>query len=285
MIATNLLVFQEALRLVGPIKLIDYGEEVTADKLWEKAQFYSQERFFPGSKQKREFLKDLAKGLLMKMGDAGLFQKLKLLNLAVKMANEKQIMIYSNEGGFQKFLETVGWGGEVRQRNCPAWLVNCVADSLMVVEANLGVNKSNCCVERKARLEMKKNENGWDHKLTLIYENHSGDSAWGGKYKAWVRLIIPSSASCPCLRSKLHSVRHNLRAIFLLAVLVIPTASLNPTFNQNRLTFFQILTRRFRLSSKYHNIMKIRLFLFVSLLIFPNTVGGNRETANLNSAW
>ena len=193
-IATNLLVFQGALRLVGPIKLIDYGEEVTADKLWEKAQFYSQERFFPGSKQKREFLKDLAKGLLMKMGDAGLFQKLKLLNLAVKMANEKQIMIYSNEGGFQKFLETVGWGGEVRQRNCPAWLVNCVADSLMIVEANLGVNKANCCVERKARLEMKKNENGWDHKLTLIYENHSGDSAWGGKYKAWVRLIIPSSA-------------------------------------------------------------------------------------------
>ena len=193
-IATNLLIFQEVLKEIGPIKLVDYGEEVTADKLWEKAQFYSQEGFFPGSKQKREFLGDLGKELRLKVADAGLFKKLKLLILAVKMLNEKQIMIYSNQDSVQRGLELVGWTGGVRKENCPAWLANCVADSLMIVEANLGVNKANCCVERKARLEMKKNENGWDHKLTLIYENHSVDSVWGGKYKAWVRLIIPSSA-------------------------------------------------------------------------------------------
>ena len=193
-IATNLLVFQEVLKGVGPIKLVDYGEEITAGNLWEKTQFYSQDGFFPGSKQKREFLGDLGKGLQLKAADAGLFQKLKLLILAVKMANEKQIMIYSNELDLQTVLEAVGWGGEIRQGNCPAWLAGCIADSLMIVEANLGVNKANCCVERQARLEVNKAGNGLEYKLRLMYENNSGDSSWGGEYKAWVRVLIPSSA-------------------------------------------------------------------------------------------
>ena len=64
----------------------------------------------------------------------------------------------------------------------------------MVVEANLGVNKANCCLERMAILEIVRRENEIWHRITLKYANHSGDSAWGGKYVAWVRVIIPSSA-------------------------------------------------------------------------------------------
>lgn len=193
-IATNLLVFQNILWEIGPIKLVDYGEEITADNLWEKSQFYSQEGFFPGSKQKREFLGDLAKGLRLKAEDSGIFQKLKLLMLAVKLLNEKQIMIYSIDSDVQKALDLFGWAGEVRRGNCPAWVTGCIADSLMVVEANLGVNKANCCVERRAELEITRTEGGLEHKLKLIYENNSGGSSWGGEYKAWVRALIPSSA-------------------------------------------------------------------------------------------
>lgn len=193
-IATNLLVFQEVLRLTGPVKLADYGETITADNLWEKTQFYSQEGFFPGSKQKREFLGDLARELELKAADAGIFQKLRILILAAKMAGEKQIMIYSGDENFQKILETIGWAGAVGEASCPAWTVGCVADYLIVVEANLGVNKANCCVERRANLEISRTENGLKHKLKLIYENNSNNSFWGGKYKAWVRGLIPSSS-------------------------------------------------------------------------------------------
>lgn len=193
-IATNLLVFQEALRMIGSIKLIDYGEEVTADNLWEKAQLYSQEGFFPGSKQKREFLADLAKGLQLKATDLGIFQKLRILILAVKMASENQIMIYASDENIQKTLGLIGWAGEIDRQSCPVWAAGCIADSLMVVEANLGVNKANCCLERRAKLEIKKTENGLEHKLRLIYKNNSVSSEWGGEYMAWVRVLIPFSA-------------------------------------------------------------------------------------------
>lgn len=187
-IAANLLVFQEVLRLIGPIKLIDYGEEITADNLWEKAQFYSQEGFFPGSKQKREFLGDLARGLRTKAENNGFFQKINLARLGLKMLSEKQIMIYSGEERTQKVLETFGWAGMVTGGGCPAWEIDCIGDYLMIVEANLGVNKANCCVDRRAYLEISKTENGLEHKLKVIYENNSGGSEWGGEYKAWVRV-------------------------------------------------------------------------------------------------
>lgn len=185
-IATNLLVFQQALRTIGPVKLIDWGEEITADNLWEKTQFYSQEGFFPGSKQKREFLGDLAGGLMTKAENLGFLQKIRLGRLGLKMVGEKQIMVYLSDGKIQS--------GEIKNASCPVWLANCAADSLMAVEANLGVNKANCCVERRAELEITKTKGGLEHKLKLIYENNSGDWAWGGEYKAWVRALIPSSA-------------------------------------------------------------------------------------------
>lgn len=186
MIATNLLVFQEALKVLGPIKLIDYDEEVTADNLWEKAQFYSQEGFFPGSKQKQEFLGDLSKSLIDRLKNSSFIEKIRLIKLTVNLLAQKQIMVYSSDGKIQS--------GQVKTASCPAWLANCVANSLMVVEANLGVNKANCCIDRNAQLELKKQENGWHHQLTLTYQNRAVNSPWSGEYRAWVRVLIPSSA-------------------------------------------------------------------------------------------
>lgn len=193
-IAANLLVFQEILGLTGPIKLVDYAENITADNLWEKAQFYSQQNFFPGSKQKREFLGDLSKTIRNRLETSSLREKIRLTQLIIKLLVQKQIMIYSADEPIQSAMDAAGWSGEVKTAACPAWLANCVSDSLIVIEANLGVNKANCCLETNARLELNKQENSWHHKLILNYENRSGDSPWGGKYKAWIKVLIPSSA-------------------------------------------------------------------------------------------
>jgi hypothetical protein len=179
-IATNLLVFQQILAEIGPIKLVDYDEDITADNLWEKAQFYSQQGFFPGSKQKREFLGDLSKALRNRLETSSPGEKIRLIKLIIRLLAEKQIMVYLLDGKIQS--------GQVKTVSCPAWLAGCVADSLMVVEANLGVNKANCCIDRRVRLELSKQENNWHHQLFLTFENRSGNSLWGGKYKAWVRV-------------------------------------------------------------------------------------------------
>ncbi len=55
-IAVNLPAVKELLKATGTINLTDYNEEVTADNLFERAEYHSEIDFFPGSTQKKRFL-------------------------------------------------------------------------------------------------------------------------------------------------------------------------------------------------------------------------------------
>lgn len=188
-LATNLDVFKKLLRLVQPVTLPDYNEEITENNVWEKTQFYSQENFFPGSKQKKEFLHDLSLETGDRLKNASLLKKLSAIGILYQALGEKQIMVFSNDAPVERFLDSVNWSGRVKTPRCFPWISSCVADSLFVVEANLGVNKANCCIERKEELFVTIDESQVHHKLQLTLTNNSSQSTWGGRYKAWVRVI------------------------------------------------------------------------------------------------
>lgn len=181
-IGSNLIVFEELVKLIEPIRLADYNETITSDNLWEKAQYYAQADFFPGSKQKREFLSDLQKEVLNNLQQATFPVKIRVLALGVRMANEKQLLFsfHNNKIGYS--LEQLNWTGAVRRAQ----------DSIFLVEANLGVNKSNCCLERNTKVDVTVDGNIAHHVTTLTIKNNSSRNAenpWGGKYHAWVRLL------------------------------------------------------------------------------------------------
>jgi hypothetical protein len=190
-IATNLSTFQKLLKIVEPVPLLDYSEEITEKNVWEKAQFYSQENFFPGSRQKKEFLSDLSKEVLKKFLSSSLVQKFQAGKVLYRALGEKQVLMYSNNEEAQKQLEALNWAGATQKPRCLPWLSSCVADSLFVVEANLGVNKANCCIERKEELFVTIDGLQIHHKLQLTLTNNSSLSRWGGRYKAWVRVLYP----------------------------------------------------------------------------------------------
>lgn len=187
-IATNLSTFQKLLKLVEPVSLTDYSEKITENNVWEKAQFYSQENFFPGSKQKREFLSDLSKEVLKKL-DSSFIKKVQAAKVLYQALSEKQILLYFNDQEVQKPFESLNWAGAVEKPRCLPWLPSCVADSLFVVEANLGVNKANCCIERKEELFVTIDGSQVHHKLQVTLTNNSSQFRWGGRYKAWIRII------------------------------------------------------------------------------------------------
>ena len=58
----------------------------------------------------------------------------------------------------------------------------------MIVEANLGVNKANCCITREAKLKVVLDTDVIRHTLSLTFTNASTKEFWGGRYKAWVRI-------------------------------------------------------------------------------------------------
>lgn len=190
-IATNLLVVQELVKLLGPITLPDYNETISAQSLWEKTQLYSQHNSFPGSKQKTEFLSDLSEQLLENISRANIVTKLKIIRSLLVMLEEKQLLVSVHDSSTQQILENLNWSGSIKEPSCPWWAGNCIRDSLFFTEANLGVNKANCCLERSASLSTVAENGVLKRQLTLTVKNlNNKNSRWGGPYRAWVSVYF-----------------------------------------------------------------------------------------------
>ena len=178
-IGINLFVVQKILEALGPVKLPDYNETISSDNLFERAEYYSEIGFFPGSSQKKDFLASLT---------AQIFQEFKQTKkwLGIGKAiwqslEEKQILISLDDENAQKVFSRYHWDGSIRE----------APDYLMVVESNFGVNKVNYFLKRNFNWEIEIGEE-IEEKLTIVYRNDSPGQTWpGGNYKNYLRVYTP----------------------------------------------------------------------------------------------
>ncbi len=180
------------LRAIGGVYLSDYGETITADNLFLKTQAASEIGFFPGSTQKRDFLGSLGRSIFIKLTSSPV--NLSQLVKEVKQSlDHKHILLYFHQEEIQQLIEQTGWAGRLASVACQQ--VNCLADYLMLVEANLGINKANFLVERKAILNLKLTDNRLFHELILDYVNETPGSVYpSGPYFSYTRVFLPGQA-------------------------------------------------------------------------------------------
>ncbi len=190
MIAINLYPITDILRVTGPIILPDYENlEITADTFYQEAQRHAEENFFPGSTQKSNFLSSVGKQLLFTItSHPDVIPR--LIPVIMSHLQQKHISVFipdALENGWQQ----LGWDGRLRE---------FVSDYLMVVEANVGMSKANCCVDRTLTDDIRVDSAAIGHHISLQYVNHNPVTpqppiSWGGGYKNYLRFIIPSTAS------------------------------------------------------------------------------------------
>ena len=193
-IAVDLSFAQKILEALGKVYLPDYKQEITADNLFLKAQTFIQEGFFPGSTQKRDFLGALARAILnqAKIGEFPWTQVGKSLKQALE---EKHIQIFLADQKARELVEELGWAGRTPRIACGVSHTACSADYLMIVEANLGVNKANYFVKRDVGLETEFSQKEINHQLSIDYQNKSpGKTFPGGDYKNYLRVFAPQNS-------------------------------------------------------------------------------------------
>ncbi len=195
-IAVNLDVAKKLLEVTGPIELIDYKEVITKDNLYERAQTHSEMNFFPGSTQKRDFLSALANQLFLKLmnGDA---PKLGLGQAFLSAADESQVLIALNSPVASQVFANLGWDGSVRTPSCPPpfHTQRCFVDTVMQVEANVGVNKANQYVKRQISHEVEVTGREAKHVREMAIQNTAKSNAWPeGVYRSYLRLYVPKEA-------------------------------------------------------------------------------------------
>lgn len=191
-LAIDVQLAQNLLEIVGEVKLIDYGETVNAENVFLKANKYAQDNFFPGSKQKKNFLGSLTKTIIEKLGQSN--NKTEVARILYESMEEKHLQFSFFDPSIQIVFAVNNWDGalvDLRRKN-----ENTLNDFVAIREANLGVNKVNFFVKRVVEQEINITEKGtFEHKLTITYNNESSDQEFGGKYKNYLRVYVPKAAS------------------------------------------------------------------------------------------
>lgn len=190
-IAVNLDLAYEIIRVLGPIYLSDYDLTIDADNFYQHAQFHAEHDFFPGSTQKRDFLGSIIRQIILITSQDPERISLDLMRVTLQQLNQNQILISVFDDKSAGVFSELGWDGALIKRNGK--------DYLMLLEANLGSNKANCCIERKVKHYITINNETANHRLLISYKNNNPRSPippvyWGGGYNNFVRVYLPDHA-------------------------------------------------------------------------------------------
>lgn len=183
---------ESLLKELKEVKLVDYGETINAENVFLKANQYTQQNFFPGSKQKKNFLGSLTKAILDKLGQS--HDKLTLMKVLHGEAEEKHALFSFFDPSIQSVFAINNWDGALVDRRTRK--ENAFNDFLAIREANMGINKTNFFVKRSIahNIEIKK-DGTFEQAVIITYDNSSGNQEIGGEYKNYLRVYIPKIAS------------------------------------------------------------------------------------------
>ncbi len=181
---------QNILQAYGNIYLPNYNENVNKDNFYIKAQLYSEQNFFPGSTQKKNFLGDLAKQILLNLDQVSapiLLQQLE------RSLNEKQIVMIVEDSAIQKVIDSLYWAGKTITPRCAEEQNSCILDYAFPVEANLGVNKANFFIRHNFTQKITFDKQGIIRNSLLIkIQNDSVNDVFpGGTYKNYFQIFLP----------------------------------------------------------------------------------------------
>lgn len=205
-IAIDLTLLENLLEKLGPIKLEDYNEEITAQNLFEKGEYYSEVGFFPGSTQKRDFFASLTTKLIAKIIEGTASEQISggspsymaLFETMAQGLGQKHIMLSFDNASINSFVKSRGWDNPLPPTAYdPADDSQSTRDFLSIAEANIGANKVNKYIKRKIEYDMTVGRDAdLMATLTITYKNESPADTWpGGTYVNYLRLFIPKNSS------------------------------------------------------------------------------------------
>jgi hypothetical protein len=189
-IGIDLAVAKSVLGVLGEIYVPDFDEKITADNLYEQAEFYAETKFFPGSVQKASFLGGLGAQMFEEIRNLSSKKSLLLVDSLLDLLEKNEIQIAVNSGDLAQKINNLSWDGKIYSGKCSQ--ENCLADYWYLVEANLGVNKANYFVQRGIEEVSEITNTSLNRTIKVNYENTAKNDNWpGGDYKNYVRIYLP----------------------------------------------------------------------------------------------
>lgn len=202
-IAVNVPVVTDLLKITGPITLSDYHDQISADNFFGKSFYYTQHDFFPGSTQKRDFLGTLMRSLITKITSDPSMNPVALFRAFTSGFTRKDIQLWFTNPSLEELVDHYQWSG--RLFSLPACQgvdpSSCTFDPVAAVEANLSVSKVNYFVKRSAVRELTIAPDGSINESFSLNVKNTADTlpkdqapGLGGAYVTYIRFYTTADA-------------------------------------------------------------------------------------------
>jgi len=198
-VAIDLSFVKSILKITGPINLIDYNKTISSENLYVTTQEEVESDFFPGSIKKASFMTSLSRQLIAELQllkDDKYFVLFKEIYNALE---ERHLQIFLHDINAQESIKSLGYAGAVdMDTNCG---LRCFSDKYSLIDANLGVNKSNYYIKRSQEINLEVSKQKISHELFVTYENLASEAVGNsGVYKSYTRLLLPVNANISGVR-------------------------------------------------------------------------------------
>lgn len=174
----------------GSLEIPDFEMALTADNFYELIQNEVHKDFFPGSRKKAAVLTAAMNALMSNVLQDVNDKNISLASVALNSLSAKHVQVHLDDPVSQDWVNVLGWAGEATPNGC---IDNCEEIWLGLVEANVGVNKANYFIERRAEMETRWVAGDWEHKVTTYIKNTASGNGVDEEhdYTAYVRLLAP----------------------------------------------------------------------------------------------
>lgn len=176
---------------LGSINVLDYNETVTKDNFYTLLQNHAEKDFFPGSTQKKDFLRSLFNAIQIRLAQKNISYQ-QLYAALLQGITEKHVLVSLGEQSLQNVFTINNMSSTLFDNRS---VKESLLDFVGISEANLGVNKANVGISRRLAYDVDIDKNASvSAKLSVVYKNEKHNNIYAADYKNYIRVIVPKNS-------------------------------------------------------------------------------------------
>ncbi|MFA5076070.1 MAG: DUF4012 domain-containing protein [Patescibacteria group bacterium] len=187
-IALNADLMENLLKIVGSVEMAGYSRDIDSDNFFVETQKIVELEYDRAENKPKQFIADLAPEMLDKIFKANRQQLVGILSLLNQSLTNKDLQLYFTNPDTQAEVKDLGWSNEIEKTD---------GDYLLVVNANIGGQKTDAVIEQSIMHQADVNADGSIiNTVTVIRKHlgHSGDLFTGGRNVNYLRLYVPAGS-------------------------------------------------------------------------------------------
>lgn len=179
-------VFENLLKVTGPIEMPEYNVTLTAENFRDTVQFKTSEDFDREANQPKRFLADFAPRFLKKMENLTTNQWINVFQFLSQMVAEKQLLMFSFDSGVQQFIRNYGIDGGIKKND---------GDYLAIFHSNVGGGKTDLDISQKVEKNVSYLSGGLAIiNLKITRTNFNAKEKFFPQNLDFMRILVPQNA-------------------------------------------------------------------------------------------